>query len=210
MTFSFTRRGGRRATEDALRSWSRPAALAALTGLLLVTSGCAPVVVGAAATAAGTAATQEGGFSGAVTDAGIHAEINHLWFQHDIEMQRRLDMTVTGGRVLLTGRATTPEMRLDAVRLAWQARGVTEVINEIEIGDGGGIGDAATDTWIATQLRSRLLLDRDVASRNYSIDAVNGVVYLMGSARDQAELDRVIGHARALSNVKRVVSYVRV
>ncbi|WP_207481107.1 BON domain-containing protein [Arenibaculum pallidiluteum] len=193
-----------------MRSWSRPAALAALAGVILVTSGCAPLAVGAAATAAGTAAAQEGGVQGAVTDAGIHAEINHLWFQHDVEMQRVLDMTVTNGRVLLTGRATTPEMRLDAVRLAWQARGVKEVINEVEVGDSGGLGATATDTWITTQLRSRLLFDRDIASRNYSIDTVGGVVYLMGAARDQTELDRVIGHARAVANVKRVVSYVRV
>jgi osmotically-inducible protein OsmY len=183
--------------------------LPAFAALALLAGGCAPLVVGTAATAVGTAATQERGFGGAVTDAGTQAEINHLWFQHDAEMHRLLDMTVTEGRVLLTGRATTPEMRLDAVRLAWQANGVKEVINEIEVADQGGISDVAADTWIATQLRSRLLFDRDVASRNYSVDVVNGVVYLMGVARGQPELDRVTGHARAIPNVKRVVSHVR-
>lgn len=192
-----------------MRSWTRLAALSALTGLVLAASGCAPLVIGTAATAAGTAAAQRRGFEGAVTDAGIQAEVNHLWFQHDVEMHRLLDMTVSEGRVLLTGRAATPEMRLDAVRLAWQARGVREVINEIEVSDRGGIADAAGDAWISTQLRSRLLFDRDVSSINYTVDTVNGVVYLMGVARGQAELDRVVGHARAIPSVKRVVSHVR-
>ncbi len=192
-----------------MTSWSRLAALSALTAIALASAGCAPLVIGTAATTAGTAAAQQRGIGGAASDTAIQAEINHLWFQHDVEMHRRLDMTVNEGRVLLTGRATTPEMRLDAVRLAWQANGVKEVINEVEVSEGGGISDAASDAWISTQLRSRLLFDREVSSINYTIDTVNGVVYLIGVARGQAELDRVVGHARAIPNVKRVVSYVR-
>ena len=179
-----------------------------MTGFAVATSGCAPLLVGGAATA-GVVAVQERGFKGAVSDAAIQAQINDLWFRHDVEMYRRLDMTVDQGRVLLTGRATTPEMRLDAVRIAWQADGVSEVINEIEVDDQSGIQDSARDTWIGAQLRSRLMLDRDVSSINYTIDVVNGIVYLIGTAKSQAELDRVTGHARSLPNVKRVVSYVR-
>lgn len=190
-------------------SWARWTRVAGLLALALAAGGCAPLVVGSAASGIVVAATQERGLGGAISDAKIQAEINHLWLQHDIEMHRRLDMTVDQGRVLLTGRATTPEMRLDAVRLAWQAKGVQEVINEITVDEGGGLVDAARDTWITTQLRTRLTLDKEIRSQNYSIDTVNGVVYLMGVARSQAELDRVTGHARAIPNVKRVVSYVR-
>lgn len=195
--------------EDSLRSWSLSAVFA-LTGLLLATSGCAPLVVGGAAATVGTAAAQERGLQGAVSDTAIQARINDLWFKHSVDMYQRLDMTVNQGRVLLTGRATTPEMRLDAVRLAWQADGVKEVINEIEVVDTSSLTDRARDTWISTQLRGRLMFDREISSINYTIDTVNGVVYLMGSARNQAELDRVTGHARSLPHVKRVVSYVRV
>jgi osmotically-inducible protein OsmY len=111
--------------------------------------------------------------------------------------------------VLLTGQLPSEEMRLEAVRLAWQADGVEEVINEIQIGD-SSVGDLATDTWISTQLKTDLLLDSEVYSINYSIETSNGVVYILGVARSQAELDRVIDYARNLANVRRVVSYVRV
>ena len=44
---------------------------------------------------------------------------------------------------------------------------------------------------------------------NYSIETINGVIYVMGIAQSQDELDRVVNHARNISGVQRVVSYVR-
>jgi BON domain len=38
----------------------------------------------------------------------------------------------------------------------------------------------------------------------------DGVVYIIGSARSQDELDRVTNYARNIPNVRRVVSYVRI
>ena len=176
---------------------------------MLMMGGCAPLIVGGVATTAVVAASQPRGLGGAISDTEIQAQINHFWFQHSTDMHSRLSTNVNQGTVLLTGRAKDPEMRLDAVRLAWQANGVKEIINEIVVDDGSTLTDSARDTWIGTQLRSKLMFDRDVSSINYSIETVNGVVYLMGNARDPAELERVTGHARSLPYVKRVVSYVR-
>lgn len=178
-------------------------------GLAAGLGGCVPVVM-SGITAGAVASTEERGLGGAVNDAQIQAEINHLWLQSNIELLEDLDITVDQGRVLLTGKSKNAEQRLEAVRLAWQATGVREVINEIEITDKSSIKDDARDTWISTQLRSRMLFDKNIASRNYTIDTVNGVVYLMGTARDQAELDRALGHAKAIAYVQRVVSYVKV
>lgn len=187
--------------------------LRALIGLAMVAAaagGCAPVVIGGAAAGTATVATQHRGLKGFATDAEIQAEINHLWFRHSMDLLNRVDMTVDDGRVLLTGRARDAQMRLDAVRLAWQAKGVKEVINEIQVDNESGIIDSARDTWISTQLRTKLTFDSTILSRNYSIDTVNGVVYLMGLAVSQEELNRVIEHARSLPNVQRVVNHVRI
>jgi osmotically-inducible protein OsmY len=59
-----------------------------------------------------------------------------------------------------------------------------------------------------TELRSRLLFAKNIQSVNYSIEAVNGTVYLLGVAQDQAELDRVLDVARNVNYVRRVVSHV--
>ena len=73
---------------------------------------------------------------------------------------------------------------------------------------------ASRRTWatttITSKLKTQLIADGDVKSINYTVTTVKGVVYIIGSARSQAELDRVIDHARNIGNVRRVVSYVRI
>lgn len=171
---------------------------------------CSPigVVAGGAATV-GVAAAQEGGISQAASDAKIQLYINDAWLRHDGEIFRKLDMTVKEGRVLITGVVQNPQQRVDAVRLAWQAPGVKQVLNEITVAESEGISGFARDTLIATQLRAKLTFDKNVYSINYSIDCVGGVVYLMGVAQSKEELDVVINHARNIAYVQRVVSYVR-
>ena len=196
---------GRHAVTGLSRLWTM-FALACAAGASL--SGCGPLVLGTAGGAA-VVASQERGFSGFVSDTEIRARINSLWLQHSIDLTNRIGLTVDQGRVLLTGRAADAQMRLDAVRLVWQAEGVKEVINEIQIDNGSSIVDTARDTWISTQIRSHITFDVDIHSQNYSIDTVDGVVYLMGVASSQEELNRVLQHARSVPNVQRVVSYVR-
>jgi osmotically-inducible protein OsmY len=87
---------------------------------------------------------------------------------------------------------------------------VAEVINEIEVVDPGGVEAYAYDVWISTQLRTKLLFDKEIMSINYSVETVGGTVYLMGFAESLDELMRVEAHARNLPYVRRVVSYVRV
>lgn len=185
------------------------AGLAALVVLAPLIAGCAEAVIGGAA-ATGVAASQERGLGGAAGDLQIRSEINYLWLSHDEKMYVAVGLNVHEGRVLLTGKVPTPQARVDAVRLAWQAKNVKEVINEIQVEQTGGISEYASDAWISNQLRARLLFDTDISSINYSVVTVGGTVYLMGIARSQAELDRVTTHARNIGNVRRVISYVRV
>ncbi len=183
-------------------------------GLSLLSLAALPscTVVGLATGAgasAGVAAAQEGGLKRAKDDLVIQTEINDLWFRYDVEMFTKLDMTVNQGRVLITGVVQNPEHRVEAVRLAWQPEGVKEVINEITVANSAGLVGYARDAWISGRLRTSLTFDRDVQSINYNIDTVRGVVYLMGIAQGQKELNRVIEIARTIKDVKQVVSYVK-
>ena len=182
--------------------------MAAIIACMPILSGCVGAAIGAGAIAT-TAAVQERGLRGAIDDTVIRARINSLWLGHDADMYRLVSLSVLEGRILLTGEVERAQMRIDAVRLTWQAEGVREVINEIKVTDEGGIGTYARDSWISAQLKSKLLFDKKILSINYSIETVGGAVYLMGIAQNQRELDRVTNHARTLRYVKRVVSYVR-
>ena len=178
--------------------------------LLPALAACTPVglMAGAGATV-GIVAAQERSLGAAVDDAAIRLRINELWFKHNSELSRDLSLSISEGRVLITGSVETPDLRVDAVRLAWQVSGVREVINEIQVTKSEGIEGFARDSWITAQLRTALMFDRDIAAINYTSETVNGVVYIMGIAQNQRELDRVLDHARNLKYVRRVVSYVR-
>ncbi len=157
----------------------------------------------------GIAAASEGGLKRAANDTGIRLQIHDLWFKHNVDMYRKLDMTVREGRVLITGTVPDPDMRVDAIRLAWQADGVKQVINEINVAEGDGVKGFIKDSWITGNVKTKLVFDKDVQSVNYSIDTVKGTVYLMGIAQDGIELQRVLDHARFTPKVENVVSYVR-
>lgn len=193
--------------EKPSRSIGVAVSLAALLGLLL--QGCVGAVVGAGATV-GTTAMEERGISGAVDDTELRLRINALFSSKDERLWRKIGLQVYAGRVLLTGRADTAHMRAEAVRLAWQAKGVKEVINELQIAESGGASGFARDTWISTQLKSRLLFDKRILSINYSVETVNHTVYLIGLAQSREELSRVTNHARTLDYVKKVVNYVKI
>lgn len=183
----------------------------ALVGTSLIAlSACTPVglAAGAAATT-GIAAAQEGGINRAVSDSWIKAQINHAWLQYDVDTFAKLGTTVKQGRVLITGVVQNPEARVEAVRLVWQVEGVKQVINEIRVANSEGVKGFVTDNWISSRLRTAILFDKQVQSINYTIDTVQGVVYLMGFAQNQTELNRVIETARTISGVKQVVSYVK-
>ncbi len=177
--------------------------------IALLLAGCVGVAVGAGATV-GVAAYQERGIEAAAKDLTLEAEIVKLWLQQDEALTLKLGVEAYEGRILLTGVVEDPEMRADAVRLAWKFIGVKEVINEIQVASDSGVIDLARDSWITTQLKTKLTLDNKVLAINYAIETVNGIVYLIGIAQDQSELDRVIAHSRTITYVRQVISHVRV
>ena len=181
-----------------------------LTALLLNT-GCSVggMTVGALA-GGGVLTAQERSVGDAVDDFAIQTQINDLWFRDNVESFGKLDITVNQGRVLLTGTVQDPDQRLEAVRLAWQPEGVRQVINEIRVGESTGVKGYAKDAWISARLRTKYTFDRDIFSVNYSVDTVDGIVYLLGIAQSREELNRATEIAKTVSGVQKVVSYVRI
>jgi len=165
------------------------------------------VVIGGAAVVA-NAALQERGIKGATVDQGIRAEVNHQWSSANQIFMRDLNLQIHEGRVLVSGEVANEDLRAQAIQLTWKASGVREVINEVEIGNAGGLRAYWTDSRIVRELDARMILERGVSSPNYSIESFNGNVFLIGVAQDQTELNRVLQLARNISGVKRVVSHV--
>ena len=180
-------------------------AMLVLGGLLF--SGCAPAVIGVG-TAAVAASSTEKGLSTSVADGLIFTKIQDNFLQTDASLPTVVDVTVNDGAVLLTGKVKTPEEKVLATKLTWEVRGVREVVNEIQVIDKSSIKDIAKDLAASAQLRGKLIADNSVSSLNFSIDVVNGTVYLSGVAADAEEMNRVVSHAREVRFAQQVVNYI--
>ena len=142
------------------------------------------------------------------SDSSIKGRIEYLWFGTKKDSFNGLTVRVQDGRVLIAGKINNPEEHVQAIRLAWQAEGVKEIVDQITIGQSNW-KTYAQDTWITLQIKNHLLWDLGIASSHYNISTVDGIVYILGVGENQAELDRAITQARYVQGVKHVTSYVR-
>ena len=148
--------------------------------------GCAgALIVGgiAAAGGGGYAAAQERGVGGAVGDLELQTDVQRAFVDAGPGLQEGIATTVYQGRVMLTGRVATPDMKARAVQVAGRVAGVRTLYDEVEVAPPGSTWDGAKDAWITARLRSEMMLDPEVRSGNFTIDTSNGSVYLIGSAR---------------------------
>lgn len=177
----------------------------------LLLTGCVPVAIGAAGVLATTTMIEERGISGTISDSAIRTGVNSKFAKEEPKLLSRTSTLVREGRVLLLGRVENEDLKKEAVRLTWNVSGVSEVLDRIEVGPAppktsGYVGDS----WITSKISSQLLAHSRIQSINYTVKTFEGIVYIMGVARHQQELDDVIKVARESNGVKKVVSYVRV
>jgi osmotically-inducible protein OsmY len=173
----------------------------------LALSGCVNAAIGIG-TAAVAASTTEKGLSTSVSDSVIQAKLSESFIQTSQSIFLNVETSVNDGSVLLTGKLKTQEEKITATRLSWKIRGVREVINEIQLSEASSFKSSAKDLAASAQLRAALIRDADISSLNFSIDVVNGIVYLSGVAENEEERERVVAHAQELRFAKQVVSYI--
>ena len=178
---------------------------------LFLLSGCNELA-GSVATGVGVAAAEERSMGTIVDDKTIYADITNRFLKADVnDLLVNVDIRVQEGRVLLTGIVDKPETAVEAVRLAWLATGVREVINETKTArENKSSAGFLEDQWIETQLETRLLATKNIMSINYTVEVVDKVVYLLGIAQNEQELKNVAYIASITQGVKRVISYVRI
>ena len=170
-------------------------------------SGCVSAAIGIG-TAAVAASTTEKGLSTSVSDSVIQTKLSDSFIQTSQSIFLNVETSVNDGSVLLTGKLKTQEEKIAATRLSWEIKGVREVINEIQLSEASSFKSSAKDLAASAQLRAALIRDADISSLNFSIDVVNGIVYLSGVAENEEERERVVAHAQELRFAKQVVSYI--
>ena len=115
---------------------------------------------------------------------------------------------VLDGKIFLTGKVDSPEEKLILTKLAWETKGARSVRNDIKIKEEFSFSRSAKDILISSQLRTALILNKNIKATNYQIDTYKKKIYIYGIALTSDENDLVISEAKEILDVKDVVASI--
>ena len=115
---------------------------------------------------------------------------------------------VLDGRIFLTGKVDNPEEKLKLTKLAWETDGVRSVRNDLKVKEQFNFKQSAKDILISSQLRTALILNKEIKATNYQIDTYKNKIYIYGIAFTIEEKDRVVNEAKEISGVKDVIASI--
>ena len=115
---------------------------------------------------------------------------------------------VLDGRIFLTGKVDGPEEKLKLTKMAWETKGARSVRNDIKIKEEFNFKQSAKDILITSQLRTALILNKNVKATNYQIDTYKKRIYVYGIAATSEEKDLVISEAKEILDVENVIASI--
>ena len=115
---------------------------------------------------------------------------------------------VLDGKIFLTGKVNNPEEKLEFTKLAWETKGARSVRNDIKIKEEFNFKQSAKDILITSQLRTALILNKNIKATNYQIDTYKKKIYIYGIALTTEEKTLVISEAKEILDVEDVVASI--
>ena len=119
-----------------------------------------------------------------------------------------INSKVLDGRIFLTGKVDDPEEKLKLTKMAWETDGVRSVRNDIKVKEEFNFKQSAKDILITSQLRTALILNKNIKATNYQIDTYKKKIYLYGIAITSDEKKEVIKEAKQISDVEDVIASI--
>jgi len=116
-----------------------------------------------------------------------------------------VQIEVLDGRIFLTGKVENPEEKIKITKLAWETKGVRSVKNAITIKGQSNFKSTAKDVLITSQLRTSLIFNKLIRSRNYTLETINKNIYIFGIAMNDEEKEQVIDEADKIYDVEKVI-----
>jgi osmotically-inducible protein OsmY len=115
---------------------------------------------------------------------------------------------VLDGRIFLTGKVDNPEEKLQITKLAWETEGARSVRNDIKIKEKFNFQQSAKDVLITSQLRTALILNKEIKATNYQIDTYKKKIYVYGIALTEDEKELVVKEAKEILDVEDVIASI--
>ena len=120
----------------------------------------------------------------------------------------KLSVKVLDGRIFLGGKVDEPEEKLRITKMAWETKGVRSVKNNIKIKQEFSFKNTAIDVLITAQLRTALILNKNVKAANFNIDTINQKTYVFGIAHTKDEKKEIIQEAKQIVDLKELVTSI--
>ena len=179
--------------------------------LFLITclSGCASTLLGGAAVV-GLASVQERSIKDATIDMKLGLQLQKKLFTLSKDkLFGSVDVIIIEQRVMMIGNVESQKLRDLATQAAWEiSPKIKDVLNEITIGEKSTIISEAKDARISLSLSGLLIGDSDISDINFNHSVSEQVIFLIGIAQDDEELNKVINHARTVKGVKKVINHI--
>jgi osmotically-inducible protein OsmY len=161
------------------------------------------------------------GRDGESPDAWITMKIQSKYFVDSDVRGRNIDVETMDGKVTLTGMVGSEAERRQAVTLARNTDGVTDVSDMLKVdstmdrdADAGRTPAAADverpDSWITAKIQAKYFLDAEVKGHDIDVDTSRGVVTLSGTVESPEQKLEAEQIARETDGVDRVVNQLRV
>ena len=115
---------------------------------------------------------------------------------------------VLDGRIFITGKVDSPEEKLMITKLAWETKGARSVRNDIKIKEEFNFKQSAKDILITSQLRTAIIVNKNIKATNYQIDTYKKKIYIYGIALTSEEKDLVISEAKEILDVEDVIASI--
>ena len=177
--------------------------------LILFNYSCSPTrILATGGSGALVVAEGERSLGTVIDDATIKVNVAANFLNAGNNLFVNINTSVLEGRVLLTGLVDNQETRIEAVRLAWEAEGVKEIINEIEIGDRSNLKDYASDLWINTQARGIAAKIMGLKAVTFNFETIQGKIYIAGITTRPDLLDALVLALRDVKGVSEIVNYI--
>ena len=175
-------------------------------GSAMLLQGCVAAAIGGAAVAGATkVATDPRSMGTQLDDETLESKVNSaVKKDQQIKSEARISVTSYSGRILLTGQVPNENLREVASSLAKGVQNVNDVYNEVRVGPKVDFAQISKDSWITSQIKSKMLLDSKVKTSDVKVVTENNEVFLMGNVtQDQGNAAAEI--ARNVAGVTKVI-----
>jgi len=120
----------------------------------------------------------------------------------------KVSVKVLDGRIFVGGKVDKAEEKLKITKMAWETKGARSVKNNITIKQKFSLKNVAIDVLITSQLRTALILNKNVKAANFNIDTVNQNTYVFGIAHGEDEKKEIIQEAKQIVDLKELVTSI--